>query len=220
MTLLVLIAVLDLVIFGLLSYRDGVVVAAIFVAVIDFIIYYVIQILIYNRAVAVEEQIIDFVNLVTSTSRQYASIIDIFGAMYDKLKAPLSTALEECYVETKITNNLEAALFHLKEKFDSTQFEFVIDNLFLCSKENGQYFSVATDLSKIANVYFSSYHKKKQILRQAKINLTVMLLLSIGIMWMMGEFVGGGFIGMITSSAGLIIVSIMVLIYFYAMNMN
>ena len=217
---LVLMVIIDLVIFAGMSFQSSILAGAVVVVVFDFIVYYLMQIMIYNRAIIVEDQMIDFINLVASTSRQYSNIIDIFGSIYEKFKDPLKTALEEAYVEEKQINNLDVTLYHLKEKFDSVQFEFVIDNLLLCSKENGQYFDVAMDLSAIANVYYSSFQKKKQILRQAKINLTIMLALSIGIMIMMGQFIGGGVVAMVTSTSGIIICSIMALIYLYAMNMK
>ena len=217
---LVLMVIVDLVIFAGMSFQSSILAGAVVLVVFDFIVYYLMQIMIYNRAIVVEDQMIDFINLVASTSRQYSNIIDIFGSIYEKFKDPLKTALEEAYVEEKQINNLDVTLYHLKEKFDSVQFEFVIDNLLLCSKENGQYFDVAMDLSAIANVYYSSFQKKKQILRQAKINLTIMLALSIGIMIMMGQFIGGGVVAMVTSTSGIIICSIMALIYLYAMNMK
>lgn len=217
---LVLMVIVDLAIFAGMSFQSSILAGAVVVVVFDFIVYYLMQIMIYNRAIIVEDQMIDFINLVASTSRQYSNIIDIFGSIYEKFKDPLKTALEEAYVEEKQINNLDVTLYHLKEKFDSVQFEFIIDNLLLCSKENGQYFDVAMDLSAIANVYYSSFQKKKQILRQAKINLTVMLVLCIGIMIMMGQFIGGGVVAMVTSTSGIIICSVMVLIYLYAMNMK
>lgn len=217
---LVLMVIVDLVIFAGMSFQSSILAGAVVLVVFDFIVYYLMQIMIYNRAIIVEDQMIDFINLVASTSRQYSNIIDIFGSIYEKFKDPLKTALEEAYVEEKQINNLDVTLYHLKEKFDSVQFEFIIDNLLLCSKENGQYFDVAMDLSAIANVYYSSFQKKKQILRQAKINLTIMLALFIGIMIMMGQFIGGGVVAMVTSTSGIIICSIMALIYLYAMNMK
>lgn len=219
-TFLVIMAALNALVFVGMSYKASFVVGTMLVIVMDFIVYYLLSIAIYKRAVAVETQMTDFVNLIASTSRQYSNIIDIFGVIYEKFENPLRVALEICYVEAKQTNNTELALEHLKDKFDSNQFAFVVDNLLLCSKENGQYFSVAMDLSKMSNVYFSSYQKKMSILRQAKINLTVMFFLSIGIVYMMSSFVGGGIIEMLTSNAGVVISSLMVMLYLYAMNMK
>lgn len=217
---LVIMVVVNIVAFIAMTLKASMIVGITIVVVINFIVYYLLSIAIYRRAVAVENQMIDFVNLIASTSRQYSNIIDIFGVIYEKFKNPLRTALELCYVEAKQTNNTELALEHLKDKFDSNQFEFIIDNLLLCSKENGQYFSVALDLSKMSNVYFSSYQKKMAILRQAKINLTVMFLLSIGIIYMMSSFIGGGLVAMVTSTSGIVICSFMIMLYLYAMNMK
>lgn len=217
---LVLLILADLCIVFLFGYKklllQGIVIAAVFTATV----FYLLSILAYQRAIVVEDQMLEFVNLVASTSRQYSSLVDIFGMTYEHFRAPLSTALEEAYVEAKQTNNMERAMFHLKDKFDSTQFEFVVDNLVLCSKENGQYFDVAMDLSKIEKVYYNSFQKKKQLLRQAKINLTVMFALAAGIIAGMGQFVGGGWKEVVFSNIGIVLFSIMVFLYVYAMNMK
>lgn len=217
---LVVLGIVSFVLLLGLSFKFSFVAGIAITIIFNVLTFYLLSIAAYSRAIAVEDQMLDFVNLIASTSRQYSNIIDIFGVTYEKFRNPLRQALEECYVEAKQTNNLEQSLFHLKEKFDSTQFEFIIDNLLLCSKENGQYFDVATDLSKISNVYFSSFQKKKQILRQAKINLTVMLIISIGIVIMMGQFLGGGVRELVGSQAGIIITSLILLLYVYSMNMK
>lgn len=217
---LVIIVVINVLVFAIMTSKSSMIVGITLAIVVDFMVYYLLSIAIYRRAVVVENQMIDFVNLIASTSRQYSNIIDIFGVIYEKFKNPLRSALELCYVEAKQTNNAELALEHLKDKFDSNQFAFVIDNLLLCSKENGQYFSVALDLSKMSNVYFSSYQKKMSILRHAKINLTVMFFLSFGIVYMMSSFIGGGIVAMMTSTSGIVIGALMLMLYLYAMNMK
>ena len=75
---LVLMVIIDLVIFAGMSFQSSILAGAVVVVVFDFIVYYLMQIMIYNRAIIVEDQMIDFINLVASTSRQYSNIIDIF----------------------------------------------------------------------------------------------------------------------------------------------
>lgn len=219
-TFIVIVVVLNILVFSIMTVKSSIIVGVMLTVVLDFMVYYLLSIAIYRRAIAVENEMIDFVNLIASTSRQYSNIIDIFGVIYEKFKNPLRTALEICYVEAKQTNNTELALEHLKDKFDSNQFEFIIDNLLLCSKENGQYFSVALDLSKMSNVYFSSHQKKMTILRHAKTNLTVMFFLSLGILYMMSSFIGGGIVAMMTSTSGIVVGSLLLMLYLYAMNMK
>lgn len=217
---LVFLSIANLMLFSVVSFQKSILVGLVLTVIFNFAIYYLLEILSYRRAVSVEDQMIDFVNLIASTSRQYSNIIDIFGVIYEEFSNPFQKALEECYVEAKQNNHTEVALEHLKDKFDSNQFEFVIDNLSLCSKENGQYFSVAMDISKISGIYYASYQKKKSILRQSKMNLSLMFFLAIGILFMMSNFIGGGMIAMITSTSGIILSSLMVALYLYAMNMK
>jgi len=184
-----------------------------------FIIWYLLSILSYKRKVSVEGQLLDFVNMVVLSSRQYSNLIDIMGCIYEEFKDPLKTALEECYVHARKSNNSDLALQLLKDKFDSVQFSFVIDNLTLCSRESGNYFDVASDLSNTVSIYIESFDKKQATLRNAKLTLTIMALLSGVIFYALGMFLGG--IGeLFSSNAGFIGLIAMILLYVYALNMK
>lgn len=183
------------------------------------ILLYLLNILAYKRKIQVEVQLLDFVNTVATASRQYSNLIDIFGATYESFNGALSKALEECYVEAHVLNNNDIAIQHLKDKFDSIQFAFILDNLLLCSKETGDYFSVSTDLSKTVSIYIYSHEKKQAILKNAKITLTIMAILTVGIIYILGMFLGGVDL-LIVTTGGTIVLIAMILLYFYGLNMK
>ncbi len=192
---------------------------------------YGLSILAYLRKVSVEKQLLDFTNMVALTSRQYSNLIDIFGVTSDSFKGSLKDALEACYVQAKRRpsdteaasynkrSNEEIALSTMKSKFDSTQFSFVIDNLTLCSRDSGDYFGVAVDISKSIAIYVDSLEKRQAILRNSKVNITVMAALSIGIFFLLARFLElpGG---LLSTQGGIIIFIAMIILYVYAMAMK
>ena len=193
---------------------------------------YMLSIAVYVRKVSVEKQLLDFTNMVALTSRQYSNLIDIFGVTYESFKGALSIALEACYVQAKRRPSdeegvsdynkksaEEASLTALKSKFDSSQFSFVIDNLTLCSRDSGDYFGVAVDISKSVSIYVDSLEKRQAVLRNAKINISVMAVISIVIFFMLAKFleIPGGLLG---TSSGVVVFALMVFLYVYALSMK
>lgn len=219
LSFLILVTFIGIVIFSISTIYRNVIVGSVIALAYFVIIFYLLNVLAYRRKIKVETQLLDFVNMVATASRQYSNLIDIFGATYENFSGVFSKALEECYVEAHTLNNNEIAIKHLKDKFDSVQFSFVLDNLLLCSKETGDYFTVATDLSKTVSIYITSYEKKYAILRNAKLTLSVMAVLTIGIVYILGMFLGGVEL-LVGTTGGTIVVVGMVLLYLYGLNMK
>lgn len=219
LTFIIIVIGLAIVIFGIAFRFKGVLVALVLTAAFIGVLIYLLLIMAYRRKVSVESQLLDFVNQVVLTSRQYSSLIDIFGMIYEEFKGTLSKTLEACYVEARSTNNNDKALLHLKDKIDSRQFSFVIDNLSLCSKESGDYYGVATDLTSVIKIYIESFEEKQAILRNAKITLSIMAILSGIILYSLSVFVGGRN-AVFDGNMEIIITAALVVLYIYSMNMR
>lgn len=157
------------------------------------VIWFCLDLIAYSRRMNVEGQLLQFTNECASASRQYSNIIDIIGSVYDQFSGAFREALEECYVEAKTQNDKALAFTHLKEKFDSVQLAFVIDNFDMCSTSTGDYYSVATDLGNTVSIFTSSHERKAATLRNAKANIVVMFILCLIILYFLGNFFTGGY---------------------------
>lgn len=216
---IILFVVTGLAIFSLLAFKMSFAVALVGLAGYAIVVTYILSIVIYTRRIKVESQLLDFVNQVSSVSRQYSNISDIIGSIYEEFQQPLSGAMETCYVESKQLKNTELAISHMKDKFDSVQFEFVMDNLLLCSKATGDYAAVSQDLSKTVSIYLASHEKKQALLRNAKITLCVMFALGLVACFALGEFVGG-VDQLFSSTGGQIIAILLIVLFFYGLNLK
>lgn len=185
-----------------------------------FLVWYGLGIIVYNRKQNVDTQLLQFTNSAASASRQYSSIIDIIGAIYDQFEGPFREALETCYVEAKTTNDTDIAFKHLKAKFDSTQLAFVIDNLVMCSASTGDYYMVATDLSKTVSIYTASHEKMAATLRNAKVNITAMFVIAIIILYALGSFFDNGLSIFFNTTIGNILCIILLLVYIFGMSIK
>lgn len=217
---IILVLLLALLVFFCTWLRKGFVVGCVSGAAVLLIVWYSLSLAAYSRKVRLERQLLQFTNACASASMQYANVIDIFGFIYEQFSAPLKEGLEACYVEAKQTNNKEMALYHLKEKYDSSQFAFVIDNLELCSSATGDYYTVARDIAETVSIYSASHERKRVTLRNAKINITAMFVIGIGILYSLSIFLGTLTDVIFNTTAGNISVIVLVLVYLYGLNMK
>lgn len=176
-------------------------------------VWYCLGLIAYMRKQNVESQLLQFTNSCASASRQYSSIIDIVGAIYDQFEGAFREALEACYVEAKTTNNQDLAFKHLKGKFDSIQLAFIIDNFVMCSASTGDYYMTATDLSKTVSIYTTSHEKKAITLRNAKIEVSVMFAIAGIIMYALGTFFESGLDVIFHTLIGNLLLVIMICIF-------
>lgn len=216
---IVLFLLIGLVLFAGVAYKLSPIVGVVAIFGYFIITRYIFSMIKYRRQIKAEEQLLDFVNTIATASRQYSNIADILGATYEDFQQPLSEAMEACYVESKTSRSTELAIKHMKDKFDSVQIAYVLDNLLLCSNATGDYASVAQDLSKTVSIYLTSHEKKQAQLRNAKITLAVIFILGGVAMFAVGEFVGG--VGsLFNNTVGQIISILIAVLVFYGMNIK
>lgn len=213
-------AALTLVIFTVVSFFRNAIIGLVFAAVFLLITWYTLDLIAYNRKMKLEKQLLQFTNACASASLQYSNIIDIFGAIYDQFESPLREGLEACYVEAKSDNDKEAAIKHLQEKYNSSQFNFVIDNLQLCSSVTGDYYSVSRDISETISIYSQSHEKKRTLLRNAKVNISLMFVVALGILYSLSIFVGGIWNILFNTTVGNIVGLGLIVVFFYGMNLK
>lgn len=211
---------IDVIIFAVVTFFRNIIIGTLFAIVFLILTWYVLDLIAYNRKMKLEKQLLQFTNACASASLQYSNIIDIFGAIYDQFESPLREGLESCYVEAKSDNDKEAAIRHLQEKYNSSQFNFVIDNLQLCSSVTGDYYATSRDISETISIYSQSHEKKRTLLRNAKVNISLMFVVALGILYSLSIFVGGIWNILFNTTIGNIVGLGLVVVFFYGMNLK
>lgn len=214
------VVILDIVLLFVVNYFRGIVTAIISAIAFFTVVWYILSLIAYSRKIKLEKQLLQFINACSSASLQYTSIIDIFGAIYDQFSDPLREGLESCYVEAKQHNDVNTALKNLKNKYNSTQFSFIIDNLQLCSSITGDYHAVAKDISEMVSIFSISHEKKRALLKNAKMTTLLMFGISLLIMYGVSMFMGGLAEILLETTVGNILGIAMILILFYGLNIK
>lgn len=214
------ITVFSIILFGVLLYTRGIIVAIVITLGILVVLYYSLSLSIYTRRISVEKQLLQLSNACASASMQYSNIIDIFGTIYDQFSGVLREGLEACYVEAKQTNNTEQALHNLKRRIKSKQFLFLVNNFELCSAITGNYYAVAKDISDTISIYSKSHEKKTALLRNAKVEIMIIFGVSLGILASLAGFTGNLKDLLLHDTIGTVSIVAMVIILFYGFNMK
>lgn len=134
-----------------------------------------------QKTAKINEQLSLFVNACEGASSVHSDIIDIIGAIYDRMRPPLNTYLEECYLEAKITNNKQLAVQHLKNKTSSVQFRSIIDNLQICSEATGDYQKTIDDIRDPIRINQSFEKKRQAAVKNARVNILFMTIAGLAI---------------------------------------
>ena len=216
----ILILIFAIIIFGALTIFSSIYTGIAGAAVFLIGTWYILGIIAYNRRMHVESQLLQFTNSCASASRQYSNIIDIIGSIYDQFTGSFRESLEACYVEAKTTNDSDTAFKHLTNKYDSAQFSMIIDNLIMCSSSTGDYYSTAIDLTKIITVYSSSHERKTVTLRNSKVNIVVMFVISAFIIYALSVFFDGAINMLIHTPLGNIILIAFVAVFVFGMSIK
>lgn len=90
----------------------------------------------------------------------------------------------------------------------------------LCSSVTGDYYAVARDISDTISIYNTSHEKKVTLLRNAKLNITVMFIISAGILYALGQFLGNLSSVIFDTGVGNIMLISLLVIYLYGLNMK
>lgn len=217
---LIIVSLILFVLFIVLTYYRGIIVGLAGTTAVSVAGWYCLSIIVYNRKMKLERQLLHFTNACASASMQYPNIIDIFGDIYEQFSEPLKDGLETCYVEAKQTSNKLLALKHLKDKYYSTDFSFIIDNLELCSANTGDYTAAARDIAEMVAIHNESYENKRVILRKTKIKLTILFVIGIGIMFALSLFLGNIKYVLFQTTLGNLAIIALILLYFYGINLK
>lgn len=137
----------------------------------------------------IEDNIVNFVNLVENYSKTNDDIMNIFGKVYPFLEEPLRSDLENCYIEGTQTGNVDKALNNLSKRVNHKKFRDIIRNLLICSRYDANYSAVAEDTRTMLLEYIAGKKERQAMKNAARIELAIILVLSVFLMWLMGSFV-------------------------------
>ena len=168
----------------------------------------------------IDKQLLFFLDSCSLASTQYDSIIDIFGAIYPSVDEPLQSALKNCYIEAKQTNNKRKALRHLKKVCNTQQFNMIIDTFQVCEDTTNKFTDVAKVLSKNIDNYQQMKNHIQRVQNSARTSVGILAGLCAFIVYFITTFFEASLSLFINTTFGNLLLVIYILLIFYGLNMK
>ncbi len=148
----------------------------IFAGVTLFLVYLVIAIVAKINYMAVEKDLTEFLNQLKAYSASTDDLLTCFRAIAENMHEPLSTALNEFYIQVQTTGKKSEAFYDLMNKIEHPLFKQFIRNLEICSRHSADYGVVVDNCRKTLRNYLKS---KRDIGAQNKSECIIMTILVI-----------------------------------------
>ncbi len=154
----------------------------------------------------IEDEIVLFLNLLSSYSTGNTEIISTFAVIAHKMKPALRDCLIECVAESQGKGGAVFALENLARKVESRKFKEVIKNLEISQRFSGSFHLTAMALRKDALEYVNEKHKLTELIVQNSITLAVIVGSVVACLPMMGKLIDADIWELFTEPVGLICV--------------
>lgn len=139
----------------------------------------------------VSDDLPKFLDFLGNYSISAGEIISIFSQISGYLNNPLRTVMEECVAESRVSGNSGAALLAMAEKIEHPQFKQIIRNVELTARYSADFKSLVADSRRSLREYLSQVRERKGIVREAMINMILLLIMSVVVLMMVNVLIGG-----------------------------
>lgn len=143
-----------------------------------------------RRKRQIDDELVNFINLIENYSKTSDDIITIIGRSYIYLNEPLRTAAEECYLEGNRTGDVSKALDDFSKKINHKKFKTIVRNLSICSRYEANYDDVAEDSRQMIIEYLAGKRERAALIKNARVEMCIIMFLSCVMFYMMGSFIG------------------------------
>ena len=179
----------------------------------------IVKLLLRRRRKKVEDNILQFANLLENYSRTSDDIVSIFHKIAIYLEEPLRSAIEKCYIETIATGDFAVACNHLDIRIGNRHFSDLLANIEICSRHRANYEEVIRGNKEIIRKYLSERDVRAELARNARIEITVILLIGIIMLPLINDIMSGALFQILIGSIfGNFLLTGMVVILLYCIH--
>jgi len=137
------------------------------------------SLLIQKNYRAVEENLLEFLNLLGNYSITAGEVTGILSQVSRFLNEPLKSALEECYYEAQTSGDASLALLAMADKIEHPQFKELIRNIEICSRYSADFVMVVSNSRRAVRDYMRSRQERKSLAMESLVNMFVLFLMLI-----------------------------------------
>ncbi len=139
---------------------------------------------------AVNEDLMKFLDFLGNYSYSSGELTAILGAVSPYLKEPLRSVLEECETEGRLTGNVSLAVLGMAEKVQHPMFRQLVRNLEITSRYSADFLPLVMDSRRSMREYLQQSRERKGMLREAVVNMLLLLFMSTVMLLIVGKLVG------------------------------
>ena len=140
----------------------------------------------------VDEELPKFLDFLGNYSLTSGELISIFSQIGKYLKEPLRGVLEECEAESKVTGDMRMALLSMADKIEHPQFKQLVRNLEITARYSADFEELVADSRRGMREYLSQNRDRKGMLREAAINMGLLIIMSVIVLLVVNMLIGGG----------------------------
>ncbi|MCD7835116.1 MAG: hypothetical protein LUG83_00340 [Lachnospiraceae bacterium] len=127
---------------------------------------------------SVNDNLLKFLDFLGSYSITSGEISGILGQIGRYVEEPMKSALEECSYEARTTGDIGAALLSMAEKIEHPQFKEIIRSMEINVRYCADFSMLVSESRRSMRDYLKTSQEKKSMLREAAINMTLLLIMS------------------------------------------
>lgn len=125
----------------------------------------------------IDSQITNFINYLENFAATNVDIVTIIEKTSFYMEDPLKGHLEKFVVESR-QGRIKLAFQNLVDKIENVKFQQLIKNLEIASRHEANYKEVISESRIILKGYFKNKEKRKELIRNGRIELAMMLIIS------------------------------------------
>lgn len=126
----------------------------------------------------VERDLLKFLDFLGNYSVTSGEITSVLGQVGRYMEEPLRSVLDECCYEAQITGDIGMALLSMSEKIEHPQFKELVKNLEISIRYLADLRTVVHRSRRTLREYQKMTGERKNMLREAGINMVLLLILS------------------------------------------
>lgn len=200
---LAILAIISIIVFNLVVILSGEVIFAIGAVVLVVIcIYACLKLLLFRNRTKIEDEIMQFANMMENYSRTTDDIVSIFGKVAKYLEEPLRSAVATCYTEIKSTGDSRAAFARLDAKIGHRKFSELIQNIEICSRHETNYETVIKGSKDLIKEYLSEKAVRKQMASKARMQIALLIVISGYVVNQINQLLEGKLLAFLLSGIG------------------
>ena len=127
---------------------------------------------------SVNQNLLKFLDFLGNYSITAGEVTGVFNQISRYLEEPLKSALDECYLEAGTTGDVGMALLSMAEKIEHPKFKELVQNIEISSRYCVDFKTLVTASRRSVREYLRMGEERKGMLREAVINMSLLLLMS------------------------------------------